>query len=185
MTQYFFLCSSLPMLTWAEEPQICSEEFMQQCETQLSTSDYALLEKLSLVPSDIKFPEASLANKFMQWETCLRNALVPSRAKNREFSNYLREEEDAFSQIATIVTSIANCDLLEAEKQLDFARFKTVELLLAAESFTINALMAYKLQLLVLEKYKSRTVERGEQNLEQILNNLQASSNSKNSEKLS
>ncbi len=179
MAQYFFLCASLPMLSWGEPMKISLAEFMSACKGQLSKGDYASLEEVALTPAKQYDANDSLLSQYWNWECCLRNALMPARAGKREFSSYLREEKDCFAEIASIVSSVSsNSDIMGVEKQLDQARWQAIETMLGCEAFTINAIIAYKLKLLLLEKYENRTVPRGEANMDKILANLQGTATS-------
>ncbi len=175
MAQYFFLCSSLPMLVWGEPIPIAVDGFLAQCEGQLPDNELELLTKVTLTPdSGHRFPANSLVQKYYNFDTCLRNALMPGKAGNQDISGELRPENDFFSEISGIVSAVSgSSNLLESEQMLDLARYQAINSLLGCESFTWNALAAYKLKLLLLEKYTNRTKERGEANLDAVLDRLQ------------
>ena len=175
MAQYFFLASSLPALQFGSAAPISLDDFHARCASAMPQKEFELIQRTALLPGDISgFQDNALTVKFWTWATVLRNALMPLRANGKDYSSFLREEKDAFSEIQALVSSVGSApNPLEAEKFLDSARWECIERILGPESFSFNALCAYKLQLLLLEKYNNRTLERGEQNLDSILHKLQ------------
>ena len=176
MALFFYLISSLPSLIHNSEPPITPEEFREQCAPHLSEAQLAILDATGLVPptnEESMFPAGSLSSRYADWETALRNALLPTRAKKQDTSAYRRPEHDAFSEIAAIAAAaIGAHNPLEAEDKLNEARFRTIENFIGTEAFTFDALCAYKLKLLLLEKKRFRTAERGEKHIDDILHSL-------------
>lgn len=175
MAQYFFLASSLPALQFGSSAPISLDEFHDRCASAMPGDKFELLKRTTLLPEDTAgFSNGDLTVKFWIWETVLRNALIPLRANGKEYSSFLKEERDAFAEIQALVSSVNSApNPMEAEKILDSARWESINRILGPESFSFNALCAYKLQLLLLEKYTNRTPERGESNLDSILQLLQ------------
>lgn len=178
MAQYFFLASSLPALQFGNAMPITLADFHDRCASAMPQDEFELLKRTELLPGDISgFCSNDLTVKFWIWETILRNALLPLRANGNDYSQFLREEKDAFAEIQALVSSVNSApNPMEAEKFLDSARWECIDRILGPDSFSFNALCAYKLQLLLLEKYNARTPERGEQHLDAILQQLQRES---------
>lgn len=175
MAQYFFLASSLPALQFGNAMPITLADFHDRCASAMPQDEFELLKRTELLPGDVSgFHDNALTVKFWIWETILRNALLPLRANGSDYSAFLREEKDAFAEIQALVSSVGSApNPLEAEKFLDAARRECIDRILGPDSFSFNALCAYKLQLLLLEKYNDRTQERGERHLDTILQQLQ------------
>ena len=178
MALFFYLLSSLPSLIRNSDPPITLDELREQCAPHLSEAQLAVLDATCLIPPDAdtsELPVGSLSDRYAIWETALRNALLPARSRKQDTSHYRRLDRDAFSETASLAAAAAGAhNPLEAETKLDDARFQTIENLESGVMFTFDALCAYKLKLMLLEKYRSRTVERGEKHIDDILHALQA-----------
>jgi len=169
MENYFFLTSSLPALRWGEAPPISSEKLLELAAGNIGGSELETLAKVSAFPP-YSGNRRGVAKQYADWDTTLRNALLPKRAAGGEYQQYLRAEADYFSETQGIAQSAAGLgDPLAAEKLLDQARFNAAEALLGGRNFCFDALCAYKIRLELLEKYTPRTTGRGERNLDRIL----------------
>lgn len=168
MNYYYFL-SSLPSLTPGVLPELTAAQFNELAREQMSGEDFALLESVLLQPSQT--PSASLlGRRFSQWETNLRNALLPFRTEGSEVENFKQHEDDYFSEIEGIAQEAhAKSNPLEREIWLDQARFAKLDELSSLEPFSGEALVAYRLKLDILEKYRPRTPEQGRENFEALV----------------
>ncbi|MFA7229678.1 MAG: DUF2764 family protein [Victivallaceae bacterium] len=177
MGAYYYLVSSLPMLSLEENPPLTGDEFMENCEMQLSEDDLALLQAVSPAPSAADaFPAGSAADKWRQWEICLRNRIAANRGGHgKDISQYTLQEDDWFAEVENgIQEAFAQSNPLEREKYFDRMRWSLLDDLEAKHFFDIDWLCVYKLKLQIREKWLDRKVETGTENLQQILNTITA-----------
>jgi len=173
MAEYFYFASSLPMLEKYAEPLMSSEEFVESCGDWLSKHDLALVKGISLIPSEGKNLEhGSAAAMWNEWEISLRNKLARTRAGklNREVENDLLTETDCFPEIDRVVQDVAAAhNPLEAEKVLDDMRWSKLDDLEACHDFDVNKLCAYKLKLMLCEKWLPRQEKLGIEKFNEVI----------------
>jgi len=175
MAGYYYLISSLPMLMFDETALLSVEEFNETCAGKISESDLEILDKLSLVPeAGQAFPVNSAAERWRQWEICLRNRIASHRAPHgKDIHSYLQEEDACFCDIDTGTQEAFGLkNPLEREKYFDQMRWRALEDFESGHHFDFDKLCIYKLKLLLLEKWNERQVEQGEKNLDVMLNQI-------------
>lgn len=167
--ELFSLISSLPALRLFEPPAISSEEFMDLCASRFRGFELELLRSLSLLPGEKlsglirRCPEKSLPRRYAAWESALRNSLAGLRASkwkhgepgaSRRLEGGYETDADFCAKQAAAVP-----DPLERERILDQARWRKLEELERAFSihmFSFDAVCAYRLKLLIAEKWTAR-----------------------------
>ncbi len=174
---YYYFAATLPLLNFPAIPQIELVEFESRCAEYLSKKDFAILQKCQLEPTSEK-SGSFVTDKFLSWDINLRNALIHLRVANNDTEQYLRKEADFYSEIETIIQEVnSKTNPLEKELAIDSARAKKIAWLGANNEFNIEYFCAYKLQLMLIEKYRVLDPEIGEKNflslVEQILNSSQ------------
>ncbi|MFA6714814.1 MAG: DUF2764 family protein [Victivallales bacterium] len=185
MAGYYYLISSLPMLMFNEKASLSIEEFNAACIDKISENDLNILRRLNLVPEpEVIYPAGSAAERWRQWEVCLRNRIAGHRAsQGRDVHNYLQEEKGCFCEIDTgVQEAFALKNPLEREKYFDRMRWRALEDFEAGHHFDFDKLCIYKLKLLLLEKWRERQVEQGTKNLDVMLEQIDRnfSDNNKN-----
>ncbi len=106
------------------------------------------------------------------WETALRNKIATLRRAQfkSDPQSFLRREGDFFSEIDKIVQEAFSLDdPLAREKELDAARWRRLDEIESKGLFSFPRIFSYRLKLLMLEKWSSRTRESGGESLEKIL----------------
>lgn len=173
MAAFYYLISSLPMLTFGETPRVSSEEFLSACTDFVSAIELKELKELSLIPpEDYSWSANQTAIFWYQWETCLRNVLVHLRLKSKggEWEKYLRAELDFFSEIEKGVQEAFNkSNPLEMENALDRLRWGRLDDMESGHMFDFCKLCIYKLRLLLCEKQGLLNTEKGSRNFDQIV----------------
>ena len=180
MAGYYYLISSLPMLMFDEKAPIDLETFDDACIGQVSERDMKILDKVNLLPpseEEFNFPANSAAERFRQWEVCLRNRIAAHRApQGKDIHNYLHEEKSCFCEIDTgIQEAFALKNPLEREKYFDRMRWHALEDIEAGHHFDFDKLCVYKLKLLLLEKWNKRQRPEGVKNLDSMLEDIDSS----------
>jgi hypothetical protein len=183
MPDYYYLMSSLPTPKREEAPPLASEKFLHECSNHIDPELFKLLAALSLTPPKKHvFPNGSLAGKWTAWETSLRNRLASVRgaALGRDASAYLaHQKEDASSPDTDreISDKFIERDPLERERILDSLRWAKIEELEFGHYMDFDAVCAYRLKILIREKWSRRTQNKGQQNLNSVLHSLRTEKN--------
>jgi len=169
MAQFYYLISSLPMLTLNESPSIDSSQFLDSCLDFISPENFEILENLSIAPDDLSVDSA--IPEWSVWETLLRNRLVTQRGKTGSgYEKYLHEERDSFSEIEKgVQEAYLKPDPLEREDYLDQMRWTKLEDLEVGHDFDFIKLCIYKMKLMLCEKRLGRNKEKGSQNYDDIV----------------
>lgn len=167
---YFYLISSLPTLTLGGDMLYSSQEFMDYCKLQLSESEYARLEQVALLPSDTSISPAH--ERWNAFETELRNAAVHIRANKKKCdpTPYLKASKAMFGGLETHVQDAFSHHPMGMEKHLDETRWQFLDGLIVGKDFTFDAVVVYKIKLLLKEKRYGLERDEGRDALEQILN---------------
>jgi hypothetical protein len=166
---YYFL-SSLPLLSLDEPAPFSAAEFMSSCASVLSPSDVLRLSEVSLVPGGVACCDA--ARGWQEWETYLRNVLARRRAValGVDPSEAVRPEGDVFPGDRRRADAVAEGrDPLAREKDLDRMRWARLDDLAVGHDFDFDALVIYRLRLLILEKWRLRSAEKGTKNRDALV----------------
>ena len=159
---YYYLIASLPMPVFGEAPVMTDEEFMAVCRSVLEAVPFERLAGVSLEPDH---PPCGPAERGWQvWETHLRNLFVRQRsaALGRDASPWLQSEADVFPGDRRRAAAAAESgDPLNREKELDRLRWARLDELATGHDFDFDALVIYRLRLLILEKWRQRSPETG------------------------
>lgn len=163
---YYYFISTLPMLDF-QRPSFDGgvAAFDEMCRNALSAEDAARLAAVSLENPAQTEMQSEVQRKFLVWDTNLRNAIANVAMPDGAAQKYLHKEEDYFSEIESVVqNAAAKADPLEKDRTIDSARFDKIEDLSALTKFDFEFLAAYRMKLLIIEKYASLSVEQGEKN---------------------
>ena len=170
---YYFLMSSLPSLRWDAPPPLSSDDLLGQAGEWLSSRDVARLERIGLLPEPP--PVCRVAGEWLAFETGLRNALVVLRARKygAATEDYLREAPSGSVWIDRRLGEIATMeDPWERETALDRLRWDFLEEAGGPDPFTFDALAAYRLRLLLLEKRAQYVEQQGAGVLDTLVKQL-------------
>ncbi len=184
MAGYYYLISSLPMLMFDETALLSVEEFNEACAEQVTENDLKVLNRLCLVPeAGQTYPTGSAAERWRQWEVCLRNRIASHRAPHgKDIHSYLQEEKSCFCDIDTgVLEAFGLKNPLEREKYFDHMRWRVLDDFESGHHFDFDKLCIYKLKLLLLEKWNERQVEQGTKNLDMMLGQIDNSIESRSS----
>jgi hypothetical protein len=171
---YYYLVAQLPSLVYGQEPPMSSARFRDLARAQLSAEDAAPLAGLGLDPQpagrspsyiEAGGPSGSdFIDKWREWERTLRLNLARLRAAR------LKREGGATVDPPPVPADAANAaqqalaaadNPLEAEILLDRSRWSAIERLQGISAFSRNAVYAYLLKLLILERRASFKAETG------------------------
>ena len=161
---YYYTVSSLPYLQLDGEITINVEEFLEACRPWLKERDMQALESTRLVPEpeDVhRLEDFSNAQRaFYVFEAGLRNELVRLRAASLGWealdSLVLTADDEDFTGDAEIAERAREAyqqeSPLEADRQLDRARWAFLDDLAVGHYFDLDTLVIYYLKLLIMDR---------------------------------
>ena len=172
---YYYLVASLPMLDFSMSPPIAYEDFLQRCREQLLEHDMKIIERTTIKPSEQTEDECAILKEWKKFDVGLRNELVRMRVtkKNKDASSYIRGEDwhDPFAaHFAHLVYNQGSPQ--ESEKIFDRIRWEKIEDLKLGHFFDVDYLIAYALQLQILQRWVNVNQEKGMQILEELLSKI-------------
>jgi hypothetical protein len=161
---YYFLIAQLPYLTYGQIPPVSSAAFKELCREHLSKKDFELLKYCVCGMTEGAEPFNAVDSTFIDgWrkrERTLTLGLAQFRAARLKMDALPVEhwDTDAENQAKTAVTMD---NPLEAELFLDKGRWDAVENLQKTTYFGVNAVYAYMLKLLLIERRAAFKTEEG------------------------
>ena len=175
MAGLYFLVSSLPALREGQAPPFSSEDLISRCCSWLSEKEMGILRKMSLVPDMLgEKPTPATLAEWKSWETSMRNRIAKTRKPTFQTdpASHLGNETNYYSAIERgVQDAFASADPLSREKLLDGMRWKKLEDLEAGHMFDFDTICIYMLKLMIMEKSSPRTVQKGTESFDEIMNN--------------
>ena len=161
--KYYYLISSLPALFLDRSPSIDSDTFLERCRTELPEKRGLELQTVTLAP--LNPPVCPAEARWQAWETYLRNLLVWRRCHHTgcdQAHQWIRPETDVFPGIIREVDEAMTAETpLERERILDRLRWRKLDDLASEHHFDFEALVLYKIRLLITEKWRDHDLESG------------------------
>ena len=171
---YYYFISTLPMLDF-QRPFFDGgvRAFDEMCRNSVSAEDADKLLKVNLDnPPEYPF-ESEIQRQFIIWDTNLRNAIANAAMPDGRAAAYLHPEQDYFSEIESVVqNAAAKSDPLERDRMIDGARFNRIEELASMNRFDFEFLAAYRMKLLIIEKYAALSAEQGSKNFDILIQEI-------------
>ncbi len=176
MKEQYYLVSQLPDISSGAEKStlpITEKYYRDLCSRFFDEKDIAVLEKLSLEPARI--PEATgsaFLDKWYDFERALRYALVQVRAQK------LKKDAGSIpvSITADIVqaarTAVGMDSPLSAEQYLYEFRLSVLSNLQPLDYFSVDAVLAYGIRLMLLERIRKFDKEKGTASYHQIYDTI-------------
>ena len=166
MSSYYYLAAQLPYLTYGQSVPMSSGAFRELAHKHLSACDAAALDSCTLEPDMLEAaPAASpeFVRNWKEWEKTLRLNLARNRAKKLKREGGLPTEipDTPFDAAGAARTALAFESPLEAEIFLDKARWDAIESFQGLDAFSENAIYAYMLKLLLMERRTAFSTEEG------------------------
>ncbi len=181
-TQYYFLISSLPLLRFGAVPFLSSSRFLELVAEHEGEELAASLSEVSLLPGDsARFPAESF---WYAMETYIRNYLLRARCrKPAQIDKWKRQDRDLDRDVFPGVDhqlhkALGAANPLERERMIDELRWDILDeaLLgqtLLGETFSVNALVVYRIRLLLAEKWQGHSLEKGRQIVAELVEKAQ------------
>lgn len=164
---YYSLIASLPALQIGDEPPFSTEEYIGACAQWVTPREERILRKVLL--NDDHVEACPLCAAWDNVETQLRNAAVRQRAHKLgvDGKEYIQRHDGFSGTIEVMVTdAFTRTDPVELEQELDRARWQLAEELIGQDPFSFEKVLAYGIQLKIVERWNRMDVHVGKQKLE-------------------
>jgi hypothetical protein len=167
---YYYFAATLPTPQFGSPAPMGSGEFLERARTSMTAEDYAVVESAVLVSEPEGPPPAASRSTalrdYYNWERSLRNELVRARARKlgRQAEAHLRPagRSGADRAEASAQAAAGAENPLDGELLLEQERWARIGDLKALHVFDLETLVAYRLQLQVLERLAALSPELGE-----------------------
>ena len=159
---YGFLISSMPWLRLGEKPFYRSAAFLEQCRPHLAPAEFATLAAVTLEPC--REPGGWTDRKWQEFDVYLRNRVAAARASRTgaDAGPWMRHEDDVFPGSQRMIEeAMTVADPVERERLLDELRWGRLDDLTVGHEFDFEALVNYRLRLLLVEKWAAPDPEPG------------------------
>jgi len=174
---YYYIIASLPMLHFGMKPPFSYPDFLEACGSELNQDDMDILARLSIEPSDLweSDSHSALLKEWKRFNKSLANELVRTRAvkQGKDPNKYLRGSDGLDPFIAPLAHWAAHQNSpMEAELYLDKIRWEKIEEVKAGHYFDIEYLIAYGIELRILERWARINSGEGAKVLEGFTGNI-------------
>jgi hypothetical protein len=167
---YYALVASLPHLKIGDELPFSTEEYIENCAQWVTERETEILRKVLLQEPDIApCPLCKLWNNI---ETQLRNAVAKHRGQKLgvDYKEDQQPFEGFMGEVETYVNdAFAQNDPVELEQHLDRGRWNLAEQLIGQNPFSFEKVLAYGIQLKIVERWNRMDVSTGKQNIEAVI----------------
>ena len=167
---YYSLVASLPTLQIGDEPSFSTEEFIGTCTQWVSEREVKILRNILLNEGDNK--SCPHCQAWSNIETQIRNAALRHRAQKLgiDAKDYLQPHGEFSGTIEVLVTdAFTRNDPVELEQELDRARWQLAEELIGQDPFSFEKVLAYGIQLKIVERWNNMDVHTGKETLEAVI----------------
>ncbi|VGO13780.1 hypothetical protein PDESU_02337 [Pontiella desulfatans] len=167
---YYSLVASLPSLQIGDEPPFTTEEYVDNCAQWVTERETEILRKVLLQEPDIA--PCPLCKTVYDLECQIRNAVARQRGQKLgiDFKEYLQPHDGFSGQIETFVADAMNqTDPVELEQYLDRGRWKLAEELVGQDPFGFEKVLAYGIQLKIVDRWNRMDVSAGKEKLEAVI----------------
>jgi len=167
---YYSLVASLPYLRIGDESSFSTEEYIGNCAQWVTGHEANILRKVLLQDPDVA--PCPLCKAWNNIETQLRNAVARLRGQKLgvDFKECLQPHDGFSGEIEALVTdAYTRTDPVELEQELDRARWKLAENLIGQDPFGFSKVLAYGIQLKIVERWNRMDVHTGKEKLEAVI----------------
>lgn len=151
-------------MIYGQPAPMTSRHFKSLASELMSSRDAALLDYCTLEPEDAA-SAAKIPSKFIkrwkEWERALRLNLARNRAVKIKREGVFEAPGYPADAVVAAKSAVAAESPLEAELFLDKARWDAIESFQGINTFSRNAMFAYMLKLLLMERRAAFITEEG------------------------
>jgi hypothetical protein len=167
---YYSLVASLRSLRIGDEPPFTTEEYVQNASQWVTERETEILRKVLLEEPDIA--PCPLCKAVYDLECQIRNAVARHRGQKLgvDFKEYLHPHDGFTGEIEEFVKdAFAQSDPVELEQHLDRGRWNLAEQMVGQNPFSFEKVLAYGIQLKIVERWNRMNVSAGKKNIEAII----------------
>jgi len=167
---YYSLVASLPNLQIGDEPPFSTEEYIDNCAQWVTEREAGIL-KAVLLNEPVAAP-CPLCAAWNNIETQLRNAVAKHRGQKLgiDYKEYLQPHDGFSGTIESLVSdAFARNDPVELEEELDRSRWKLADELIGQDPFAFEKVLAYGIQLKIVERWNRMNVSVGKEKIEAVI----------------
>lgn len=152
--KYYYLVSSLPHLTFLEEPPVSKDFFLEEAEKWLSPSDMKVLLSADVHSPEEKETDTLFLKEWKRFDLFLKEELAHVRAQAKTGESRKMPEE--------VQDIIGKENPLLMEKEMELIRWNFLEEKLLQHHFDLNWLILYFLKLQILERLEAFDKDKGD-----------------------
>ena len=167
---YYSLVASLPNLRIGDEPPYSVEDYVDDCAQWVTERETEILKAVLL-----NEPIAAPCPRCKSWhniESQLRNAVAKHRGQKLgvDFKEYLQPHDGFSGEIEDLVSdAFTRNDPVELEEELDRTRWKMADSLIGEDPFGFGKVLAYGIQLKIVERWNRMDVSVGKEKIEAVI----------------
>lgn len=173
---YYYLVSQLPNISASEGKTnlpLNGESFRELCCRFISDKEKVILNELSLVPSkEISSTGSVFLDTWYEKERNLRFALAQIRAQKMKKDSYSLPAGCTADIVTAARTAVGMDSPYSAEQFLYEYRMKLLEEIKPLDSFSIDAIYAYGIKLMLVERMRKFDVENGKTSYHKIYDTI-------------
>ena len=173
---YYYLVSQLPNISAAESKAslpLNSESFREVASRFISPKEKSMLDTLSLVPPmELKTTGSRFLDIWYEKERNLRCALAQIRAQKLKKDTFPLPAGCTADIISAARTAVGMDSPLSAEQFLYEYRLRLLDDLRPLDAFSIDAVYAYGLRLMLVERMRKFEVENGKTSYHKIYDTI-------------
>ncbi len=175
MAKQYYLVSQLPAIenTDAKTLPITEKYYRDLCSRFLDEKSRKIVENLSIEPPKKETRTGSdFLDKWNDCERCLRLALAQVRALRLKKDSDILPGSCTADIIQAAKTAVGMDSPLAAEEYLNEYRMETLKTISPLDIFSVDAVIAYGLKLLLAERMKKFDVETGKASYHKIYDEI-------------
>ena len=167
MASYYYLIASLPELRADGDMPITYDEFLSCCQSNVSDSDYQILEDLTLSSE-----EGPLISEWAKFYGTLTRELNYQRSMNlgKSYSSAFDKDGQTSSVVAAALSAK---NPLEAERLLLEYEFENLDSLVGLHMFDDYVLFGYAIKLKLLERQNCFEQSKGKAEFKSLFDGIQ------------
>ena len=166
---YYSLVASLPSLQIGDEPSVSVEQYIEDCSQWITEHETGILKSI-LLDQPIPYP-SPLFKAWYNIETQIRNAVAKQRGQKLgvDFKEFLQPHDGFSGTIEVLVNdAFTRNDPVELEQALSRTRWQMAEELIV-DPFGFEKVLAYGIQLKIVERWSSMDVSIGKEKIEAVI----------------
>jgi hypothetical protein len=167
---FYSLVASLPTLQIGDEPPFSTEEYIGTCAQWVSEREAEILGRILIEKADIA--PCVLCKIWNDIEVQLRNAIARHRGQKLglDYKKYIQQHDGFSGTIEMLINdAFTSNDPIVLEQGIDRARWQLAEELVGQDPFGFEKVLAYGIQLKIVERWNRMDVYTGKEKLEAVI----------------